>query len=104
MQIAKHRYISYQFSAVAQQWVNQNSTLRVDLSKLAVIICSIQKLSYRGIARTFRLEPFLNRNPLLNWIQTSALAGNAGNVEFGSVMLIDIAALGVGYIVAHRIV
>src|SRR5262245_65815673 len=94
MQIPKNRHISNQFSTGAQQRVNQNSTLCVDFSELTVIVCSIQKLSYRGIARPFRLEPFLNSNPLFNRIKSSALAGDAGHVEFGSVMLFDITTIG----------
>src|SRR5262249_42830218 len=59
------------------------------IRELAEIVGPVQEFAHRQVHSTLGLKLFLNAQPLLNRIQASAFAGQACNVEFWSVTLID---------------
>src|SRR5207247_615298 len=94
LQISKHRHIPDQFGTRAEQGMNQDSALCIDLGELAVIVCPIEKLPDRGVARAFRSELLFDFHPFGHWIQPRALARQAGHVKLGAIVLVDITAIG----------
>src|SRR6185295_11264603 len=96
MQVPEHRDISNKFGVRAKQRMNQYPSLSIYLGDLAVVIRPIEKLTHRRVTRTFILQFLLYRYPFFHRVQSRTFSGNAGHIELGAVVLIEVTAVGGG--------
>jgi len=71
----------------------QEPALRINLSELSIIVCPIEKLPDRRVARSLRLELFFDCHPFGHGIQPRALACQAGHIKLGAIVLVDVSAV-----------